>query len=55
MWSLCRNHYTSNRYQGGLQLDLIKIFLKLKAIFVKENLRFKTLIYISFSYIKKKA
>ena len=52
MWSLCRNHYTSNRYQGGLQLDLIKIFLKLKAIFVKENLRFKTLIYISFSYIK---
>ena len=39
---------TSNRYQGGLQLDLIKIFLKLKAIFVKENLRFKTLIYISF-------
>ena len=54
MWSLCRNHYTSNRYQGGLQLDLIKIFLKLKAIFVKENLRFKTLIYISFSYIKAK-
>ena len=52
MWSLCRNHYTSNCYQGGLQLDLIKIFLKLKAIFVKENLRFKTLIYISFSYIK---
>ena len=52
MWSLCRNHYTSNRYQGGLQLDLIKIFLKLKAIFVKENLRFKTLIYISFNYIK---
>ena len=52
MWSLCRNHYTSNRYQGGLQLDLIKIFLKLKAIFVKEYLRFKTLIYISFSYIK---
>ena len=52
MWSLCRNHYTSNRYQGGLQLDLIKIFFKLKAIFVKENLRFKTLIYISFSYIK---
>ena len=38
--------------KGGLQLDLIKIFLKLKAIFVKENLRFKTLIYISFSYIK---
>ena len=52
MWSLCRNHYTSNRYQGGLQLDLIKIFLKLKAIFVKENLRFKTLIYISFPYKK---
>ena len=52
MWSLCRNHYTSNRYQGGITTDLIKIFLKLKAIFVKENLRFKTLIYISFSYIK---
>ena len=36
----------------GITTDLIKIFLKLKAIFVKENLRFKTLIYISFSYIK---
>lgn len=52
MWSLCRNHYTSNRYQGGLQLDLIEIFLKLKAIFVKEVLMFKYLIYISFSYIR---
>ena len=53
MWSLCRNHYTSNRYQGGLQLDLIKIFLKLKAIFVKENLRFKNFDLYKFFLYKK--
>ena len=36
--------------KGITKLDLIKIFLKLKAIFVKENLRFKTLIYKFFLY-----
>ena len=53
MWSMCRNHYTYSHYQGGLQLGLISTFLKLILMFVKNIFMFKTLIYISFSYIKK--